>query len=81
MNKPDWWDANREFLIHVYVSGGTKKHLVMQSRVSANMGTPWPGQPPTDAEMQSVVFAAKMALAKVILARKHRRSAPKETAP
>ena len=55
-----------------YVSGRDPFRLL--GRVSADMGeSTMPDPPLTMAEMQPVAFAAKMALAKVIAARKRAR--------
>lgn len=55
-----------------YVSGRDPFRLI--GRVSADTGLPaMPDPPLTMAEMQPVAFAAKMAFAKVLSARKHKR--------
>lgn len=54
-----------------YVSGRDPFRLL--GRISADTGEPrLPDPPLTDAEMQPVAFAAKMALAKVLVARRQK---------
>lgn len=49
---------------------GDPDRNILYGRVSADMGMPPPETELTQSEMQSVAFAAKMALAKVMLARR-----------
>ena len=49
-----------------------------KARVSVDMATEIPNPPPTDAEMQAVAHAAKMAMAKVMRARSKKPRGDKE---
>jgi hypothetical protein len=63
-----------ENTLMVYVawsdSRGPDRTAFLKRWLSADMGDPVPDPPLSDAEMQPVVFAAKMALAKVLRGRK-----------
>ena len=70
----------KEFMLHVYWSGlddggdDGRGHLIRRGAVTADVGLEnFPNPPPTDAEMQQVMFAAKMALLKILRQRKRRR--------
>lgn len=63
--------AFNQFLIVVGVE--TDKPFVLHARVTADMACDPPDPPITVAEMQSVCHAAKMALAKVLRARRKTR--------
>ena len=60
-----------EFLIRVSWSR-TPDHKIMRGMVTADVGLPPPDLPLTDAEMQDVTFAAKMAVLKALRLRKRR---------
>lgn len=51
---------------------GDPDRNILFGRISADMAMDPPEEPLTAAEMQSVAFAAKMALAKVMVARKRK---------
>ena len=58
-----------EFLVSVCYHRSPEQRI-RRGDVMADMGIPCPDPPPTDAEMQEVAFAAKMAMAKVLASRK-----------
>lgn len=67
----------KEFCLHVYWSGlddggdDGRGHLVQRGKVTCDMGLEnFPNPPPTAEEMQQVMFAAKIALARVLRTRK-----------
>lgn len=67
----------KEFMLHVHWSGlddgddDGRGHLLRRGTVVADVGLEnFPDPPPTDEEMQQVMFAAKMALLKVLRQRK-----------
>ena len=69
--------VGKEFLLHVYWSGlddggdDGRGHLIQRGKVTADMGLEnFPAPPPTAEEMQQVMFAAKMALLKILRTRK-----------
>ena len=61
-----------EFILRVAWSC-TPEHRIRRGEVMADVGLPCPEPPPTDAEMQAVTFAAKMALLKCLRKRKAKR--------
>lgn len=72
--------VGKEFLLHVYWSGlddggdDGRGHLVQRGKVTADVGLEnFPDPPPTAEEMQQVMFAAKMALLKILRQRKRAR--------
>ena len=67
-----------EFLLCVYLTGGPNGHHVMQGRVSADMGLAFPNPAPTNEETQAVMFAAKMAMCKVLRARRRAAAATRK---
>ncbi len=67
-SKPEYAE---EFLITVCFHR-SPDHLIRRGSVMADMGFSCPDPPPTDDEMQAVTYAAKMAMIKVLRARKRR---------
>lgn len=68
-----------EFMLTVYWSGlndgddDGRGHLMQRGRVTADMGLEnFPDPPPTAEEMREVMFAAKMAMLKVLRKRKRK---------
>jgi hypothetical protein len=58
-----------EFLLSVFYTR-SPDHLLRRGQWMADMGFPCPDPPPTDAEMQEALHAAKMALFKALNRRK-----------
>lgn len=79
MRTKGYAEGFNEFLVVVgynrQLKPGDPDRFLLQGRVSADMGMPPPVPELTTDEMQSVAFAAKMALAKVMVNR--RRPLPK----
>lgn len=65
--------SGEEFLIRVSWSC-TPDHKIMRGMVTADVGLPPPSPPLTNAEMQDVTFAAKMAVIKALRLRKQGKS-------
>lgn len=61
--------GHNEFMLRVSWSS-LPDHLTRRGEVMADVGCPPPDPPLSDAEMQSVAFAAKMAIVKCLRARK-----------
>jgi hypothetical protein len=75
-NKLDGEPYERFLVVVGWTMGQGPDRFILQSKVDADMGIEPPNPPISVAEMQSVCYAAKMALWKVLRARKKTGASP-----